>query len=270
MSPASAADLAPPPPPPPADLALAHNRVPSHARWNAPPTTTAQHHPGHGAPRGASTKRGSAEAAEGSGEKEMSSAGEEEKESDAEMRSDESRTDSSGAAHRRSPPPSPSPIGHVVADGLRVEQRGGRPRPGRGEGRLGVPGAVPSHTRAAFCGSRISATHFPHGRRPNAPRVEEASVPVATKEPVHDAAGLGGFENPRIVESSSSPWFSVGVIIGRDKSCRDGEERDEPAPPPLASAGRGEWRSGCRCLPPRDVAMALALEQHRQGNRVCH
>jgi hypothetical protein len=72
----------------------------------------------------------------------MSSAGEEEKESDAEMRSDESRTDSSGAAHRRSPPPSPSPIGHVVADGLRVEQRGGRPRPGRGEGRLGVPGAV--------------------------------------------------------------------------------------------------------------------------------
>jgi hypothetical protein len=95
MSPASAADLA-----------LAHNRVPSHARWNAPPTTTVQHrpphHPGHGAPRGASTKRGSAEAAEGSGEKEMSSAREEEKESDAEMRSDESRTDtSSGAAHRR-------------------------------------------------------------------------------------------------------------------------------------------------------------------------
>jgi hypothetical protein len=47
-------------------------------------------------------KRGSAEATEGSGEKEMSSAREEEKKSDAEMRSNESRTEaSSGAAHHR-------------------------------------------------------------------------------------------------------------------------------------------------------------------------
>jgi hypothetical protein len=50
----------------------------------------------------ASTKRGSTKAAEGSGEKEMSSAREEEKKSDAEMRSDESRTEASNsAAHRR-------------------------------------------------------------------------------------------------------------------------------------------------------------------------
>jgi hypothetical protein len=32
-------------------------------------------------------------------------------------------------------------------------------------------------------------------------------------------------------------------VVGRDKSCRDGEELDEPAPPPLAYAGGGEWRS---------------------------
>jgi hypothetical protein len=50
----------------------------------------------------ASTKRGSAVAAEGSGEKERSSAREEEEKSDAKMRSDESMTEaSSGAAHRR-------------------------------------------------------------------------------------------------------------------------------------------------------------------------
>jgi hypothetical protein len=50
----------------------------------------------------ASTKSGSAEAAEGSGEKERSSAREEEKKREAEMRREESSTDaSSGAAHRR-------------------------------------------------------------------------------------------------------------------------------------------------------------------------
>jgi hypothetical protein len=50
----------------------------------------------------ASTKSGSADAAEGSGEKERSSAREEEKKREAEMRREESSTDaSSGAAHRR-------------------------------------------------------------------------------------------------------------------------------------------------------------------------
>jgi hypothetical protein len=101
---------------------------------------------------------GSTEVAEGSGEKEMSNTREEEKESGAEMRSDESvpsppplirvgrrRAHFKPGADEASVPVAAGlggfenpriveVIGHVIADDLRVEQRGG--------GRLGVPGAA--------------------------------------------------------------------------------------------------------------------------------
>jgi hypothetical protein len=103
---------------------------------------------------------------EGSDEKEMSSAREEEKESDAEMRSDESipsppplvRVGRRRAHFKPKAEEAYVPvaaglggfenprivevIGHVITGGLRVEQRGGRPRPGRGGVRLGVPGTA--------------------------------------------------------------------------------------------------------------------------------